>query len=263
MAWDDDLDETSAVYEIAASDNHRIRVVAGPGSGKSFAMKRRVARLLECGISPNEILPVTFTRVAAQDLHRELVGMGLLGCEELEGVTLHSLAMRILMRRHVLEATGRTPRPLSDFELPPLEADLGNFGGVREVRQQIRAYESAWARLQHDEPGFVQAEEDAAFESALLGWLRFHRATLIGEVIPLLYGYLRSNPTAPERRSFSHILVDEYQDLNRAEQAVIDLLADAADVCIVGDDDQLFIASNTRIRRAFESGSTPMKARMI
>jgi superfamily I DNA/RNA helicase len=43
---------------------------------------------------------------------------------------------------------------------------------------------------------------------------------------------------APERALFDHILVDEYQDLNKAEQGVIDLLGDTAEVCIVGDDDQ-------------------------
>jgi superfamily I DNA/RNA helicase len=236
MAWDDFLEAASAAYRIAASGSHRIRVVAGPGAGKSFAMKRRVARLLEAGVEPKRILPVTFTRVAAEDLHRELIGMGVPRCDELKGVTLHSLAMQILMRGHVLEATGRTPRPLNEFELRPLEADLG--GGVREVRKGIRAYESAWTRLQHDEPGFVQSEGDASFERSLLAWLRFHRAILIGEAIPLLYAYLRSNPVANERSAFSHILVDEYQDLNRAEQGVIDLLSDDADVCVVGDDDQ-------------------------
>lgn len=61
---------------------------------------------------------------------------------------------------------------------------------------------------------------------------------LIGEAIPQLYEYLRSNPGADERSEFSHILVDEYQDLNRAEQSSIELLSDVADVCIVGDDDQ-------------------------
>lgn len=201
-------------------------------------MKRRVARLLEEGIGAGQILPVTFTRVAAEDLHRELVGMGVDGCEQIEGVTLHSLAMRMLMRQHVLEATGRTPRPLNEFEMAPLMADLSAFGGVRDVRRQIRSYESAWARLQRDEPGFVQSEDDAQFERALLAWLRFHWATLIGEVIPILHHYLRSNPAAGERREFSHILVDEYQDLNRAEQSVIDLLGDDAGICIVGDDDQ-------------------------
>ena len=65
---------------------------------------------------------------------------------------------------------------------------------------------------------------------------------LIGEVIPHLYSYLRSNPAARERGEFSHILVDEYQDLNKAEQRVIDLLADNAEVCVVGDDDQSIYA---------------------
>jgi superfamily I DNA/RNA helicase len=202
-------------------------------------MKRRVARLLEGGVDPNAILPVTFTRVAAEDLHRELVGMGVAGCEALEGMTLHGLALRILMRNHALVATGRFPRPLNDFELKPLEADLaGAHGGVREVRKKIKAYEAGWARLQQDEPGYVQSAEDAAFERDLVGWLNFHRSMLIGEVIPQLYNYLHSNPRAPERTEFEHILVDEFQDLNRAEQGVIALLADRADVCIVGDDDQ-------------------------
>jgi superfamily I DNA/RNA helicase len=61
---------------------------------------------------------------------------------------------------------------------------------------------------------------------------------LIGEVIPQLYSYLHSNPAAAERSEFAHILVDEYQDLNRAEQGVIALLSGTAEVCIVGDDDQ-------------------------
>ena len=50
MAWNDGLDAESAAFRIASSVNEHIRVVAGPGAGKSFAMKRRVARLLEEGI---------------------------------------------------------------------------------------------------------------------------------------------------------------------------------------------------------------------
>lgn len=239
MTWFDQLDSASEAYAIAASANHRIRVVAGPGTGKSFAMKRRVARLLEAGIDARRILPVTFTRVAAEDLHRELVGMGVENCDRLKGTTLHSLALRILMRNHVLGATGRVPRPLNEFEIKPLEADLADaHGGVKEVRKKIKAYEAAWARLQYDEPGFVLSPEDAAFARDLLLWLVFHRAMLIGEVIPQLHEYLRSNPGAAERTEYSHILVDEYQDLNRAEQRVIDMLADEAEICIVGDDDQ-------------------------
>ncbi len=238
MTWSQGLEEGSPAFEIAASENPNVRVVAGPGAGKSFAMKRRVARLLEAGIDPRSILPVTFTRVAAEDLHRELVGMEVEGCHRLRGTTLHSLALRTLMRNHVLAATGRTPRPLNDFEMKPLEVDLGAHGRLREVRKKVRAYESAWARLQHDEPGFAQSGEDIAFANDLVQWLLFHEAMLIGEVIPQFHEYLRSNPAAPERTEYTHILVDEYQDLNKAEQSAIELLSDNADVCIVGDDDQ-------------------------
>src|SRR3546814_11285644 len=94
MAWSDGPTPGSQAYAIASCTNARVRVVAGPGTGKSFAMKRRVARLLESGIEASSILPVTFTRVAAEDLHRELVGMQVQGCDELEGRTLHSLAFK-------------------------------------------------------------------------------------------------------------------------------------------------------------------------
>lgn len=238
MTWSQGLEEGSPTFEIAASENPNVRVVAGPGAGKSFAMKRRVARLLEAGTDPRSILPVTFTRVAAEDLHRELVGMEVEGCDQLRGTTLHSLALRTLMRNHVLAATGRIPRPLNDFEMKVLEVDLSGHGGLREVRKKIRAYESAWARLQHDEPGFAQSAEDIAFANDLIEWLLFHEAMLIGEVIPRFYEYLRSNPAATERTEYTHILVDEYQDLNKAEQSAIELLSDNANVCIVGDDDQ-------------------------
>lgn len=239
MAWNDGLVPGSAAYAIAAAPNQRVRVVAGPGTGKSFAMKRRVARLLESGVAPNQILPVTFTRVAAEDLHRELVGMGTPGCDELQGTTLHSLALRSLMRNHVLQATGRHPRPLNDFELKPLEADLRTpERGIRQVRKDIKAYEACWARLQNHEPGFAKNAADQAFENSLLSWLRFHHAMLIGEVIPIFYEYLFLNPAAPERNEYAHVLVDEYQDLNKAEQSVIELMSANSNVCIVGDDDQ-------------------------
>jgi superfamily I DNA/RNA helicase len=143
------------------------------------------------------------------------------------------------MRNHVLEATGRTARALNEFEVEALACDLMQaHGGKRAVRRLRKAYEAAWARLQRHQPGYAQSPEDAAFATDLRAWMIFHEAMLIGEVIPQLYEYLRSNPAAPERTEFDHILVDEFQDLNRAEQGVIQLLSDQAHVCIVGDDDQ-------------------------
>ena len=215
------------------------RVVAGPGTGKSFALKRRVAKLLEEGADPKRILPVTFTNIAAEDLQREMLQIGVSGCENIRGSTLHSLCMRILSRESVLQAVGRTPRPLNKFELEPLLYDLStSFGDKRARSKPIRAYEAAWARLQHEMPGHAHNAADAAFEAALVSWLTFHEGMLIGEIIPYVYRYLKDNPAAPERNLYDYVLVDEYQDLNKAEQGVVDLVCDVANLCIVGDDDQ-------------------------
>ena len=239
MAWDTGIEEDSIAYKIAAASEPRIRVIAGPGTGKSFAMKRRVARLLESGANPSEILAVTFTRVAAEDLHRELQKLGVPGCEELEGQTLHSLAMRILCRKHVLEAVGRSPRPLNSFETKSLICDIaGASGGKRSAKKMIQGYTAAWAQSQGDEPGFAKTDEEKAFQAALVAWLEFHQGMLIGELIPYLVRYLKDNPAAAERSEFKHLLVDEYQDLNKAEQTAIAYLGDTAEICIVGDDDQ-------------------------
>lgn len=239
MPWNTGLDPASAAYAIAGSVNQRVRVVAGPGTGKSFAMKRRVAKLLEDGVDPKKILPVTFTRVAADDLHRELQKLDAPGLADLKGVTLHSLAMRILRRAHVFEALGRVPRPLNRFEMQPMISDLVVASMKRrETSKHIRAYESAWAQTQGQDVGYAKTAAEQAFQARLLAWLNFHGAMLIGELIPYLVRYLHDNPAAQEHSEFEHLLVDEFQDLNKAEQAVIGYLGANARVCIVGDDDQ-------------------------
>ena len=89
MAWDDGL--VGVARLIAATDETPLRVMAGPGTGKTFAMKRRVARLLEDGADSNRILVVTFTRTAAADLVRELGALEVEGCEDIRAGTLHAV----------------------------------------------------------------------------------------------------------------------------------------------------------------------------
>jgi len=182
---------------------------------------------------------VTFTRVAAEDLHRELQNLGVPGCEELSGQTLHSLAMRLLSRQHVLQALGRTPRPLNRFELNAMLSDLQRaHGGRRECRTLVTAYEAAWAQSQGDVPGFAKSNREKSFSIDLLNWLTFHECMLIGEVIPYCVRYLKENPKAKEHTEYKHLLIDEYQDLNKAEQTALAYLGHNSEVCIVGDDDQ-------------------------
>ena len=90
--------------------------------------------------------------------------------------------------------------------MQPLLYDLPTtFGNKRDREKRIHAYEAAWSRLQHEEPGYADDPEDQRFERTLLDWLRFHRGMLIGEIIPHVYQYLRDNPAAPERSLYDHI----------------------------------------------------------
>ena len=61
----------------------------------------------------------------------------------------------------------------------------------KAMRKLVGAYEAAWARLQHEHPGTPRTAEDQKFEDALIDWLKFHRAMLIGELVPFAYKYLR------------------------------------------------------------------------
>jgi hypothetical protein len=176
---------------------------------------------LEEGADPERILPVTFTNVAAEDLQREMLQIGVPGCENIRGFTLHSLCMRILSRQSVLDALGRTPRPLNKFEIEPLLYDLSkDFGDKRARNKRIRAYEAAWARLQHEMPGYAQTD-DAAFESSLLRWLafhegiagwnwackEFHRQTMLGEQPFVVGGIVRKVGKARKRHDLETSVV--------------------------------------------------------
>lgn len=248
MTWADGLE--GAAWEIASSPAKRLRVMAGPGTGKSYALKRRVARLLEEGNDPKRILVVTFTRTAAASLVEDLVNLDVPGCDKIHVSTLHSYCFGLLSRKEVFQYLGRTPRPLITFEKSralqfegrmlthDLAAADDRFSKARDTTKRIRAFEAAWARLQTDEPGWASDPIDRDFESHLLSWLRFHNAMLIGELVPQALRFLRDNPTNEVLSSFDHVIVDEYQDLNRAEQEIIDRLAAQGNTMIVGDVDQ-------------------------
>lgn len=236
--WDQGLD--GAARRIAELNHTPMRVLAGPGTGKTFALMRRVARLLQDGATPNQMLVCTFTRTAARDLEGELARLGVDGVAQVRAGTLHAFCFGLLGQAEVLEATGRVPRPLLSFEERFLLQDLNGygFGGIRERGRRLQAFNAAWARLQSQIPGWPEDPVDQAFHRELIGWLRFHEAILIGELVPETLCYLRENPASPHRGVFEHVLVDEYQDLNRAEQVLLDLLAEAGHLIVIGDEDQ-------------------------
>lgn len=237
MAWNDGL--LGVHLEIAADSRSPLHVLAGPGTGKTYALMRRIARLLETGTAPEKILAVTFTRTAARDLKEQLEGLGISGTDRVRASTLHSLCYSILQHQVAFKATGRVPRPLLSYEQAQLVNDLADqFGGKTHVKELLEAYEAAWARLQCDPVGPPLGPADQAFEAALKDWLIYHRSILIGELVPLTLTYLRQNPVLNILPEFAHVLVDEYQDLNRADQELVVEFARPATIIVSGDDNQ-------------------------
>lgn len=246
MSWKDNLQ--GEALEIASSKSKRLRVMAGPGTGKTYAMKKRIMRLIEDEkINPEKILAVTFTRTAASDLKKELQ-QGFAGAEKIHAVTLHAFCFALLNRKEIFDKLQRKPRPLKtfnskgspQFELSPLLADLNlvqNFGNKRAKFKILKAFEAAWARTQAENL-WIKDEQDRSFHNEIERWLKTHDAILIGELIPLALHYLQDNPASDIFDKYSHIIVDEYQDLNKAEQTLIDLLGERASISIVGDVDQ-------------------------
>lgn len=225
--------------DIAASDAAVNHILAGPGTGKTFSMMRRIRRWLESGVPPQRILAVTFTRTAALDLKDQLRRMGVAGAEEVHATTLHALAYSVLSRREVFDATGRSPRALFSYEVRQLVLDLkGDHGGIRAVKRLLLAFEAGWARLQRDPLGPPQDPSEAAFQTALLDWLRYHRSMLIGELVPLALAYARRNPALNVLPAYSHVLVDEYQDLNRADQELVVAFPRSDSLTVAGDPNQ-------------------------
>jgi len=122
--WDANL--KGVHKDVAADTTQYLHVLAGPGTGKTFAMMRRVARLLEEGVPSERILAVTFTRTAARDLREQLAKLGVSGADCVRAATIHSLCFSILGTQQAFDFTNRSPRPLMSFEIRGHLRDSGD-----------------------------------------------------------------------------------------------------------------------------------------
>ena len=181
MAWDDNLEGPGR--EFAANEAARVRALAGPGTGKTHSLLRRIARLLEAGLRGTELLVLTFARTAAHDLVDKLRRLGEQDerYREKRARTLHAYAFGVLGGEDFLRASDRVPRIALEFEGDFLLQDLqGAFDHTLTGRRELtKAFEAAWARAQTDHPGQPVDGLDQSFQDALLGSLRWHKAMLV------------------------------------------------------------------------------------
>ena len=155
-----DTDLPTHIRDIANANVKRLRVMAGPGTGKSWAVKERVKRLVGEGQDPSRIWAVTFTRNAAMELADDLADSEIAGGQNIRVSTLHSYCHRLLRNSGI--GTDRTSRlimailsskPLN-FEYGMLISDLINenpeFGNKKRCSGRIEEFEAGWAEMESD-----------------------------------------------------------------------------------------------------------------
>jgi DNA helicase-2/ATP-dependent DNA helicase PcrA len=226
----------------AAHRGRNARLLAGPGTGKTRTIVELITSLISNGDAlPNEILCLTFTRAAAAGLRskvRRALGPGV----EPEIYTLHGFALRQLMTRHANVGAGTArPRIADDWEerhivLEDLKKLLA-AARIEDVRDRLKDLAAAWETRPEDDP--MTTHPDAEFVGALAQHKRQYGYILRSELVFLLKQTLDQDPDFLSTATYKWVIVDEYQDLNRCDIAVIDrIAAGRAHLFVAGDDDQ-------------------------
>ena len=233
-------------------------VLAGAGSGKTRVLTARVCHLIqEFGISPKKILTVTFTNKAAAEMRERITK--LLGSEPI-GMwmgTFHAMGARLL-RRHA-DRIG-WDRSFSIFDsdqslrvIKSVQEELGldlKRWNPKAIRAEISNSKN---RLEDDKTFQLETQSGSelfirtvgqvfsAYQGALQAQNAFDFDDLLMKPVELLEGY--RDLLEHYRGRFSFILVDEYQDTNRAQFRFVELLARAhGNLMVVGDPDQSIYA---------------------
>ena len=240
-----------AQYDAVMHTHGPLLVLAGAGSGKTRVLTTRIARLIEAEhVPPHKILAVTFTNKAAGEM-RDRIGRLIGGTPQGMWVgTFHAIGARFLRRD--AERVGRT----SQFTIYDEDDALGV---VKRLMEGLRISSKEWspkavlgqisdaknalvtpteyARLARDPLSQAVAKIYPLYDDAL----RTQNAVGFDDLLTLPVQLLQENPAVLDayRQRFAFILVDEYQDTNKAQYQLISLLSGSAgNVMVVGDDDQ-------------------------
>ena len=225
-------------------------VLAGAGSGKTRVLTSRIARLIEHhGVDPSCIMAVTFTNKAAEEMRNRVRNLLVAEPAGMWIGTFHSIGARIL-RRHAVRL-GFTPgftildsddslreikRVMERLKVPKPWKPKTVQGALSAAKNQLITPEE-YARSAFDPLARVVADVYPVYQSVLKASNEFDFDDLLVKPVELF----NSHPGVLEvfRKRFSFILVDEYQDTNRAQYCFLELLArEHSNLGVVGDDDQ-------------------------
>lgn len=225
-------------------------VLAGAGSGKTRVLTRRIAYVLDRGLArPGEILAVTFTNKAAAEMRQRVADLLGGGGTDVRVGTFHSICARIL-RRHIDELGLGYDR---SFVIYDLDDQLGVLESALEGRPASAPPRALLARIDEAKNDATSLDDlfdaasnpldEAAAEAhrAYQERLRRNNALDFSDLLLLTLELFRRLPHRLRhyQRTFRYVLVDEYQDTNRAQYRLLQLLAaEHRNLCAVGDEDQ-------------------------
>jgi DNA helicase-2/ATP-dependent DNA helicase PcrA len=248
------IQAAQAVQHTAARDPaQQVRVVAGPGTGKSSAIEERVRWLLSQGVLPAAIYAVSFTRASALDLrqriHAYCAQNGQSAANQVRVSTLHSLALRTLRSAGLLTAYPADPLVMDGWELETVfDAEFGHVSGIgKKRRERIRLeHEAFWSTGQWLPPNYVAPSpaitgiERAQFAAFHGPRTQSYSCVLPGEIVRQCVTHIAAGTlNVVGLLNLEHLVVDEFQDLNPMDLQFVDgLVAQGARLFVAGDDDQ-------------------------
>jgi len=246
----------AAQYEAVTSVDGPHLIIAGAGTGKTRTITYRVAYLVELGVRPETILLLTFTRRASQEMLRRASILLDARCEKVAGGTFHSFA----------NTTLRQYAPLIGFESSFTILDQGDAEDVVNLLRTQMKFDTRERRfprkqtlfdifsravntvttlkeiLKEDYPHFEDyLEEITQLQNAYEQYKAKHNLMDYDDLLVFLRKLLRDHDkvrhTINDR--YKYVMVDEYQDTNRIQAEIVNLLVGKhKNVMVVGDDSQ-------------------------
>ena len=227
-------------------------VLAGAGSGKTRVITEKIAYLLgACGFAPRNVAAITFTNKAAREMQERLARLvSPQAAAEVQVSTFHALGVRIL--REEAKWLGYKPR-FSIFDATDCAAIFAELAGSvdKATLRALQAIVSQWknARLAPERAEAVAASElerrAATVYGAYASTLKAYQAVDFDDLIGLPVQLFESHPEVRDKwqNRLRYLLIDEYQDTNACQYALLKLLAGPrAQFTAVGDDDQSIYA---------------------
>ena len=253
-------------------------LLAGAGSGKTRVLTHRIAYMIdEMGINPWNILAITFTNKAAQEMRERVDNIVGFGADQVWVATFHATCMRIL-RRHIdrlgydtnftiydtddqkTVMKGVCKRLNIDTKTYKEKSLLGAISSAKDELVDVREYEIKAMGDYHKQ---VIGRAYREYQETLKRSNALDFDDIIVKTVELF-------KTCPEvlrsyQERFRYIMVDEYQDTNTAQFELIRLLADGyRNLCVVGDDDQsIYKFRGANIRNILDYEKVYPEARVI